>query len=109
MISAQACWGFAIVFVVKLYDLDLTKNLSVTCLEINKMMPECYPKTPYYSAQESVEKAKPEREAIDWAYTREPRLIAGTSSINFSPGQTVTRAMARTFLWKAEGMPELCK
>ena len=55
IISAQACWGFAILFVAKLYDLDLTKNLSVTCLEINKTMSRYYPKTPYYSAQESVE------------------------------------------------------
>ena len=180
MISAQACWGFAIVFVAKLYDLDLKKNLSVTCLEINKTMPEYYPKTPYYSAQKSVEigdilaapghamvviakdstgvtigegnygghvhygrrlsydgidnsinyilrilpsddsssscpcsnfrdmpaEGSPEHEAIDWAYTHEPRLTAGTSSINFSPDQTVTRAMALTFLWRAAGMPE---
>lgn len=180
MISAQACWGFAIVFVAKLYDLDLTKNLSVTCLEINKAMPKYYPKTPYTSAQESVEigdilaapghamvviakdgtgvtigegnyggrvhygrylsydaidnginyilrifppenagsdcpcanfhdipaEGSPEHEAIDWAYTHEPRLTAGTSSINFSPDQTVTRAMALTFLWRAAGMPE---
>ena len=55
IISAQACWGFAILFVAKLYDLDLTKNLPVTCLEINKTMSRYYPKTPYYSAQESVE------------------------------------------------------
>lgn len=180
MISAQACWGFAIVFVAKLYDLDLTKNLSVTCLEINKTMPKYYPKTPYSSAQESVEigdilaapghamvviakdstgvtigegnyggrvhygrylsydaidnginyilrifppenagsdcpcanfgdmpvEGSPEHEAIDWAYTHEPRLTVGTGSITFSPNQTVTRAMALTFLWRAAGMPE---
>lgn len=180
MISAQACWGFAIVFVAELYDIDLKKNLSVTCLEINKTMPKYYPKTPYFSAQESVEigdilaapghamvviakdstgvtigegnyggqvhygrhlpydaidnginyilrifppenagydcpcsnfrdmpaEGSPEHEAIDWAYTHEPRLTAGTSSINFSPDQTVTRAMALTFLWRAAGMPE---
>ena len=180
MISAQACWGFAIVFVAKLYDLDLTKNLSVTCLEINKTMPKYYPKTPYSSAQESVEigdilaapghamvviakdsagvtigegnyggrvhygrhlsydaidnginyilrifppenagsncpcytfrdmpaEGSHEHEAIDWAYTHEPQLTVGTSSITFSPDQTVTRAMALTFLWRAAGMPE---
>ncbi len=180
IISAQACWGFAILFVAKLYDLDLTKNLSVTCLEINKTMSRYYPKTPYYSAQESVEigdilaapghamvviakdgtgvtigegnyggrvhygrhlsydaidnginyilrifppenagsdcpcsnfrdmpaEGSPEHEAIDWAYTHEPRLTAGTGSITFSPDQTVTRAMALTFLWRASGMPE---
>ena len=179
MINASGCWGFAIVFVGKLYDIDLTKNLSVTCLEINKTMPKYYPKTPYSSAQESVEigdilaapghamvviakdstgvtigegnyggrvhygrhlsydaiddginyifrmlpaaagydcpcanfqdmpaEGSPEHEAIDWAYTHEPRLTAGTSSINFSPDQTVTRAMALTFLWRAAVMPE---
>lgn len=179
MINASGCWGFAIVFVGKLYDIDLTKNLSVTCLDINISMPDCYPKTPYYSARESVAvgdilaapghamvviakdstgvtvgegnyagrvhygrhlsyeaiddginyifrmlpaaagsdcpcsnfrdmpaEGSPEHEAIDWAYTHEPRLTAGTSSINFSPDQTVTRAMALTFLWRAAGMPE---
>ncbi len=179
MINASGCWGFAIVFIGKLYDIDLTKNLSVTCLDINISMPDCYPKTPYYSARESVAvgdilaapghamvviakdstgvtigegnyggrvhygrhlsydaiddginyifrmlpaaagsdcpcanfhdmpaEGSPEHEAIDWAYTHEPRLTAGTSSINFSPDQTVTRAMALTFLWRAAGMPE---
>ena len=179
MINASGCWGFAIVFVGKLYDIDLTKNLSVTCLDINISMPDCYPKAPYYSARESVAvgdilaapghamvviakdstgvtvgegnyagrvhygrhlsyeaiddginyifrmlpaaagsdcpcsnfrdmpaEGSPEHEAIDWAYTHEPRLTAGTSSINFNPDQTVTRAMALTFLWRAAGMPE---
>ena len=32
LMSAQGCWGFAILFVSKLYDLDLTRNLSVTYL-----------------------------------------------------------------------------
>lgn len=179
LMSAQGCWGFAILFVSKLYNLDLTKSLSVTCLEINKTMPKYYPKTPYSSAQESVEigdilaapghamvviakdstgvtvgegnyagrvyygrhlsyeaiddginyifrmlpaaagadcpcanfrdmpaEGSLEHEAIDWAYTHEPQLTVGTSSINFSPDQTVTRAMALTFLWRAAGMPE---
>lgn len=179
LISAQGCWGFAILFVSKLYNLDLTKSLSVTCLEINKTMPKYYPKTPYSSAQESVEigdilaapghamvviakdstgvtigegnyggrvhygrhlsyeaiddginyifrmlpaaagsgcpcanfrdmpaEGSHEHEAIDWAYTHEPQLTVGTSSITFSPDQTVTRAMALTFLWRAAGMPE---
>ena len=178
--SAQGCWGFAILFVSKLYNLDLTKSLSVTCLEINKTMPKYYPKTPYSSAQESVEigdilaapghamvviakdttgvtigegnyggrvhygrhlsydaidnginyilrifppenagsncpcsnfrdmpaEGSHEHEAIDWAYTHEPQLTVGTSSITFSPDQTVTRAMVLTFLWRAAGMPE---
>ena len=179
MINASGCWGFAIVFVGKLYDIDLTKNLSVTCLDINISMPVCYPKTPYYSARESVAvgdilaapghamvviakdstgvtvgegnyagrvhygrhlsyeaidgginyifrmlpaaagsdcpcanfrdmpaEGSSEHEAIDWAYTHEPRLTVGTGSITFSPNQTVTRAMALTFLWRAAGMPE---
>ncbi len=180
MISAQACWGFAILFVAKLYDVDLTKSLSVTCLEINKTMSKYYPKIPYSSAKESVEigdilaapghamvviakdstgvtlgegnyggrvhygrhlsydsidnginyilrifppenadsdcpcsnfrdmpaEGSPEHEAIDWAYTHEPRLTVGTGSITFSPDQTVMRAMALTFLWRAAGMPK---
>ena len=58
MITASGCWGFAILFVGKLYDIDLTKNLSVTCLDINISMPDYYPKTPYYSARESVQVSK---------------------------------------------------
>ena len=182
LMSAQGCWGFAILFVSKLYDLNLTKNLSVTYLEINKAMPKSYPKTAYSSARESLQvgdilaqvnpghamviiamddngvtigegnyggrvhygrrlsyaaidqhlayvlrilppesagsacpcsnfKDMPaegtvEHEAIDWAYTHEPALTAGTSSITFSPEATVTRAQALTFLWRAVGMPE---
>lgn len=55
IISAEGCWGFAILFVSKLYDLDLTKSLLVTYLEINKTMPNNYPKTSYFSARESLQ------------------------------------------------------
>lgn len=182
LMSAQGCWGFAILFVSKLYNLNLTKNLSVTYLEINRTVSGYYPKTPYASARESLQvgdilaqvnpghamvviamddsgitigegnyggrvhygrrlsyaaidqhlayalrilpqesagancpcsnfkdmpaEGTAEHEAIDWAYTHEPALTAGTSSITFSPDKTVTRAMALTFLWRAVGMPE---
>lgn len=182
LMSAQGCWGFAVLFVSKLYDLDLSKSLPVTYLEINKTMPNSYPKTSYSSARESLQigdilaqvnpghamvvidmddtgvtigegnysgrvhygrhlsyeaidqhlayvfrimptetsspscpcfnfkdmpaEGSPEHEAIDWAYTHEPALTAGTSSITFSPDQIVTRAQALTFLWRAAGMPE---
>ena len=49
----------------------------------------------------------PEHEAIDWAFTHKPqKLTAGTSGTTFSPAETVTRAQALTFLWKAFGEPE---
>ena len=182
MMSAQGCWGFAILFVSKLYDLDLSKSLPVTYLEINKTMPNSYPKTSYVSACESLQlgdilaqvnpghamvvigmddtgvtigegnyggrvhygrhisyeaidqhlayvfrilppestasscpcsnfkdmpaEGTTEHEAIDWAYSHEPALTVGTSSTTFSPNETVTRAQALTFLWRAAGMPE---
>ena len=179
LMNAQGCWGFAILFVGKLYNLDLTKSLSVTCLDINISMPDCYPKTPYCSARESVAVGDilavsghamvvigtdntgvtigegnyggrvhygrhlsyeyidqhsayilriippesghdcpcscfndmpadwtSEHVAIDWAYTHDPKLTVGTSSVTFSPNDTVTRAQALTFLWREAGMPE---
>lgn len=42
--------------------------------------------------------------AVEWAV--EEGITAGTSSLTFSPQDTVTRAQAVTFLWSAAGRPE---
>ena len=47
-----------------------------------------------------------EHAAIDWAFSHQPQVTAGTSKTKFSPTVTVTRAMAVTFLWRAAGCPE---
>ena len=42
-------------------------------------------------------------EAVDWAVAEE--ITQGTGAGTFSPGRTVTRAEAVTFLWRAAGSP----
>jgi hypothetical protein len=46
-----------------------------------------------------------EHSAIDWAYTHDPQITNGVSKTKFGPAQTVTRAQAMTFLWRAAGKP----
>ena len=43
-------------------------------------------------------------DAVEWAVTE--GVTKGTSGSTFSPGSTVTRAQAVTFLWRAAGQPE---
>ena len=43
-------------------------------------------------------------DAVVWA--KETGVTGGTSATTFSPGSTVTRAQAVTFLWRAAGSPE---
>ena len=45
------------------------------------------------------------RAAIEWAYTHNPQITAGTSATTFSPYSTLTRGEAMTFLWAAAGKP----
>ncbi len=42
-------------------------------------------------------------DAVTWALQKE--VTAGTTKSTFSPGETVTRAQAVTFLWRAMGKP----
>ena len=44
-------------------------------------------------------------EAVKWAL--EEGITTGTSATTFSPGKTVSRAEAVTFLWRAAGEPEV--
>lgn len=185
VISAEGCWGFALIFVTELYDIDTKASLPATWLEINKTVSRNYPKEAYITARESVrigdilatvnpghamvvigmdetgvtlaegnyggrihygrtlsydlidqniayifrinphddkpsdsencpmtsftdlpEAGSPEREAIEWAYNHQPYgLTVGTSDTTFSPWDSVTRAQALTFLWRAYGKP----
>lgn len=43
-------------------------------------------------------------DAVAWA--KESGVTGGTSATTFSPGSTVTRAQAVTFLWRAAGSPQ---
>ena len=43
-------------------------------------------------------------DAVVWA--KENDITGGTTSTTFSPGSSVTRAQAMTFLWRAAGRPE---
>ena len=43
-------------------------------------------------------------DAVVWA--KETGVTGGTSATTFSPGSTVTRAQAVTFLWRAAGSPQ---
>lgn len=43
-------------------------------------------------------------EAVAWA--KDSGITSGTTSTTFSPGNTVTRAQAVTFLWRAAGSPQ---
>ena len=45
------------------------------------------------------------RNAIEWAYTHNPQITAGTTATTFSPFATLTRGEAMTFLWAAAGKP----
>lgn len=47
-----------------------------------------------------------EHAAIEWAFTHDPQITKGTDATHFSPTDTVTRAQAVTFLWRAAGCPE---
>ena len=44
--------------------------------------------------------------AVEWAFTHDPQLTAGTDATHFSPEQAVTRAAIMTFLWAAAGKPK---
>ena len=43
-------------------------------------------------------------DAVAWA--KDSGITSGTTSTTFSPGNTVTRAQAVTFLWRAAGSPQ---
>ena len=43
--------------------------------------------------------------AVNWAVQKE--VTTGTSATTFSPNDTVTRAQAVTFLWRANGRPDM--
>lgn len=45
-------------------------------------------------------------DAVLWAVGHAPQITNGTSDTTFSPGNTVTRGQAVTFLWRAVGEPE---
>ena len=47
----------------------------------------------------------PEHEAIDWAYTHNPKITSGMDDTHFGTGQTLTRAQASTFLYAGAGKP----
>ena len=42
---------------------------------------------------------------IEWAYTHNPQITAGTNFTTFSPDAALTRGEAVTFLWAAAGKP----
>ena len=44
-------------------------------------------------------------DAIEWAYTHNPQITAGTTLYTFSPDAVLTRGEAVTFLWAAAGKP----
>ena len=48
----------------------------------------------------------PEHEAIEWAFTSDPKITSGISETAFGVGKTVTRRDAMTFLWIAAGKPK---
>ena len=48
----------------------------------------------------------PEHEAIEWAFTADPQVTAGTSETSFGVGKAVKRGDAMFYLWVAAGKPE---
>ena len=48
----------------------------------------------------------PEHEAIEWAFTADPQVTAGTSETTFGVGKAVKRGDAMFYLWVAAGKPE---
>ena len=48
----------------------------------------------------------PEHEAIEWAFTADPQVTAGTSEATFGVGKAVKRGDAMFYLWVAAGKPE---
>lgn len=44
-------------------------------------------------------------EAVSYVYNSTPRLMNGTGDTTFSPGDTTTRGMIVTILWRLEGSP----
>ncbi len=55
IISAQGCWGFALIFVTDLYGLNRKQIIPCTWLEINRTFSSQYSVTPYISAGESLQ------------------------------------------------------
>jgi|GEM_PF-366004 Bacterial surface proteins containing Ig-like domains len=46
-----------------------------------------------------------EHDAIDWAFTQEPKITEGMDATHFGPEVIVTRAQAMRFLWNAAKQP----
>jgi|GEM_PF-3720386 S-layer homology domain. len=55
IISAQGCWGFALIFVTDLYGLNRKQIIPCTWLEINRTFSSAYEKAPYTTARESLQ------------------------------------------------------
>ena len=47
-----------------------------------------------------------EYHAVAWAVTATPRILSGVDETHLKPWNTLDRAMAVTFLWRANGCPE---
>ena len=47
----------------------------------------------------------PEHEAIEWAFTHDPQITAGTDASHFNPEAELDRKTAMTFLYAAAGKP----
>ena len=81
---------------------------TYTCRRCGKTRTETIPtvKCPCIKFTDMPAYGTDEHTAIDWAYTHNPRITEGVSKTKFGPTQTVTRAQAMTFLWRAAGQPE---
>jgi hypothetical protein len=62
---------------------------------------------PCYMFEDMPEYGTIEHAAIDWAYTHDPQITDGMTDTSFGTDLTVTRAQAVTFLWRADGKPEV--
>ena len=101
-------WDDGVVTLEPTYDAEGV--LTYTCRRCGETKTEPIPMLvhdcPCIAFTDMPEFGTVEHDAIDWAFTHDPQITNGTSETTFSPGKTVTRGQAVTFLWRAAGCPE---
>ena len=90
-----------------------TGILLYTCVRCGATREEEIPVLPhdckiaqFTDVMEAYPYGTPEHEAIEWAFTADPQVTAGTSETSFGVGKAVKRGDAMFYLWVAAGKPE---
>ena len=87
-------------------DRDCTRAFSFTS-PVEQDMTLYARWTPDENPFSDVETGKYYYAAVQWAYNHQPQITGGTDESHFSPKQTCTREQVVTFLYAANGCPDL--